>query len=348
MTHAWSQEDFRPHEPTFPFAVYWNEEEERNIPVYLPSDYADDIPASLREFGEVYNDDLHDGHLRCPDGCHAHLHVNWGSENRSPHFKTNPDSAHRKDCKYKPQKPLAAVLDMEAYRNPTERQFHHRSPRYISNRQAHLQTRTQYEDLRGRAKEHFATAADFVDLIARERFDRIKDMLLVDQHLKFEEREFFIRYSRNSTRTEFRFINLMKRLEDAPADNSLPCLMEFQVASGSKERASNEHKSVTSKSIFHFQEQGDNGYDGAKHFIVPRALPQPEGSNIAEQAFPVAGNYLVLGYASLPKPIIRDEAVIQYLDIDIRHAEQVAKADIMQIIADRKISRLHVPSSRPA
>lgn len=348
MTKAWTDRDFESRAPTFPFAVYWSEEEERNIPVYIPSEYPEDIPSRLKEFGEVYNEEQHDGHLRCPDGCHAHLHVNWGSENRSPHFKTNPDSSHRTDCKYKPQKALAAILDMEPYRNPAERQFHHRAAKHISNRQAHPKTKTQYEDLKGRATEHFATASDFVDLIARERFDRIKDMLLLDQHLKLEEREFFIRYSRNSARSEFRFINLFKRLEEIPAGNSLPCLMEFQVASGANNRASNDHKSITSKSIFYFQEQGDNGYDGVKHFIVPRALPQPEDSDIAEQAFPEAGNYLVLGYASLLKPIVRDEAVIHYMDIDIRHAEQVAKADIQRIIADRKVSRLETPPSGPA
>jgi len=340
--------------PTYPFAVYYSDEEERNIPVYLPEQYMGDIPPSLLEHGEVYDPEQHDGRLMCPDGCAAHLHVATPYETAPgkvilSHFKSDEGAIHQKDCKYKPDRDLAGVLDMEQYRRPgAEKDFHHRRPSHLDDSLGHPSTAGVYAELKGRARTHFSKAADFVRLIKKGRFDQIREMILIDQHQQIEETDFFVRYTRKSgAKPEKRFINLFRRLESLPPGSSLPCLMEFQIVTGTADRKSNAHKSVTSRQIFDFSVAGDKIYDGPKRYLVPRALPFPAGSDMAEINFREAGNYLVLGYVSLAPAISRDDNIFYYMDIEIHHPDQVVKADIEELISSRKRSRREIFPREP-
>ncbi|PZP57214.1 MAG: hypothetical protein DI586_01075 [Micavibrio aeruginosavorus] len=347
MSKAWKP-DYGDARLQFPFAVYFSEEEDRLIPVYIVPGYEDDMPESLKENGEPYNSERHDGKLLCPDGCNARLHYCHGFEadgrHQQPHFKTlhdakNPKLKHRDDCKYKPVKPYLIEVDMAGRCDRLHEVFHHRSRKHISNQLHHPSTREHYASLKGRQKIQMRTPQDFADIIARGQFDRISNAIFIDQHRLIDEHDFFIRYSRNPARQEFRFINLFKRLENERKGHLLPVMMEFQITKDLKERRGNEHKTVTSRSVFYYQEANETGYDGVKHYIVPRAVPYPVKTSSAERSFPDSGHHLVIGYARLGEQVMRDDAFIHYIDIEIRHSDQVLKADIGEIIGNRKQSR---------
>lgn len=317
----------------YDFVVYYNEEVERYIPVYdpnrlpefmessfLPSEKQKVFEALLIE-GEGYDPEKHEGHLRCPDGCNAHMKYHDASENHSSRFRVDKESEqpkHKKGCKHKPpQKDRRIEIDSSESRGVIERQFNHRASNHIQNRLHHSMTRHDYEDLIGRKVKHARTAADFLKILKK---DNLKKDIFTDQHQIIKGTEFFVQ-----DRQDIK--SLYHQIEEAPHVTRFRAVI-FRVTTPVEKLQPSDKMSVTAHREFYFQQSEETAYDGAKHFIVLRALPEQPGQDNARLCFPVAGEYLVTGDVTAGDVIMRDDVVIHYMDIKIRTPDQVIKVDI--------------------
>lgn len=339
---AWSHLKSR-RKVKFDFVVYYSEEFERYVPVYDPNRLPEFLEAlkpetwigssadqrlfqSLLEDGEVYDPEKHEGHLRCPDGCGAHMKYKDADGTEASRFKLDKKSGpeeqkqpkHRDDCKYKPEpRPRRIDIDTSNSRGLIEQQFNDRSSNHISNQIHHAITRSNYEELIGRKIKKAGTAADFLKILGKG--DLTKD-IFVDQYQIIQGEDFFIRDAK-------KIKLLYKSLEEEQGVSHFRAIL-FQVSQAGDKMKPSIRMSVTSQRTFYRREGGDNGYDGTEHFIVPRALPELAGSNGARSCFPVPGAYLVIGDVKKGEIKERDDVFIRHMDIIIRSPAQVIAVEM--------------------
>ena len=341
LASAWDPHYRMPH---FPYAVYFNDEEDRLVRVYRPRDKH---PSSA----ESYDPAKHEGKLSCPD-CSAALHFNSGQDEKggdarfkqAAHFKTNADSSHMESCQYKAEpREVREYNDAIGYRvhlnlkkftvpENFSNVFNRSASIYFKGEFGRPTLKAEYKYLEDRRSFDLHTPNNFLTLLRRGDFPRLKDSVFINHDLIMTEKEFVIRYSRKPGELEKRFTALYERLASMPKRQSLPSLMEFKLDKGREDMESNSHHSVLSKKIFFYQEKTEAGY-GRKHYIVPRALPTPCMRQELEESFSEKGGYLVLGYTSLGETIESEGAIIHYMDIHIVDKDQVLRADLDQILA---------------
>lgn len=317
----------------YDFVVYYNEEHERYVSVYDPNRLPEFMGSigdcsrlpqerhfykALLEDGEAYNPEKHNGHLRCPDGCGAHMKYHNADEENTSRFRVDKNSERRKhkdDCKYKPaRKERRVQIDTTASRGVIEGQFNHRASNYIQNRMHDPRSRGEYESLKGRKVKHAATAEDFLKILKKRYW---QTGLYVDQHKIIKGENFFV-LTPHDIKALYEDINVMPSATHFRA-------MKFKTTMPGLELHASEKMSVTSDKVFLYHQSIETKNDGPRHYIVLRALPAEQGSDQARACFPHAGEYLVTGDVKPGEVIAREDAVIYYMDIKIHSPTQVVR-----------------------
>ena len=340
LIDSWPEQNGR--KPKYDFVVYYNEELERNVPVFDPNRLPEFFDAlkrgpwytdsrtrflyqSLLDDGEPYNADIHEGHIRCPDGCGAHMKFKEAEEGKASKFKLDKNgeqSRHKDICKYKSEPRSRRIdIDSTASRSLIDTHFNQRSSNHISHQIHHALTREAHEDLIGRKVKKAATAADFLKML--EKGDLAKDVF-VDQYQIIKAQDFFIRDAKDIRR-------LYSNIEETPGETRFRAVM-FRVSQSADEMKPSETMSISSHTEFYYQQSEETKYDGPKHFITPRVLPEFAGTDSARACFPAPGTYLVVGDVKKGPVIDDNDNIIHYMDIVIRSPDQVIavgnKADL--------------------
>ncbi len=295
--------------------------------------------------GAVYYDEgTHKGWLKCRF-CDAAVHHVKGHDmvaghtdmkGASTHFRTNPGQEHSTSCGWERLKVERALRRQYGYESssydPDKGYRIHLNvnladyfynKRRLYGRDAVRRIVCHDDRLPDMEPVSVRSVDDIVTRLAGLNPDRLKKSLVVHNGFALPWQDFFVRYMRgapdNAAGAHGRFLKLHERLKTSRA---VPCLMEFNMASGAKKPAP---AMIESKPVL----MGRDDYNRT-HYLVPRAYIDGDRAAFHEKLKHGGDRHLVLGFARTAISEQKDR-VLHYLNISLQNAAQMTSCDIAQI-----------------
>ena len=318
--------------------------------------------ASLESGGDWYSESEHKGHLVCPE-CEAHVHFvpevisQDGSRKngRRPHFSTNSDSVHDKECNIGKviehrQAPDKDTIDYRGYR------FNLNTLGNSGIKSGNLRARFNNKgapkvkpitvnpmEMTWLRPTAIKEVGDIIRVLKSATPDEIEKSVAVWREHEVPWRRFFVGYnpSGNKDDEHKKFKNLVSGMRES-GRTMQPVLIQIITSRGYTSRELDQKHCIVSKKIFVEQ----NSKTGPKKFIVPRLYVDTSDTRVALE-LQKAGEFLIMGLARLSKdPRGNDEL----LDISITNIAQIQSVSLKDIreqnpAVKRKLEELSPPSN---